>query len=533
MLAGPAQNTPSGPAISGDGSRVAFMTNLDLTGFNPDENYELFLYDAVDGVTQITRTTGSPGVYTFDPPILDGTGTRVAFKSDRDYAGNNPDGDQQLFVYDTATRAFAQISAPREQTTMQAHFAMSGDGSEFVYYYHNWTGTPMLFEVVQASLEGAAGDGRDNAPDVFVIRPKTELPALTRDAIILNGQSQHTVTGDTNPFGPEIVLDGFGAGHFTSTLVSRYRFEGSLEDVAGNNDVSRTSNIRFTQGELGQGIAFGGNGFVEIPHADDLANSGFTLSAWVAPAASKDPGGIIVPGPGNVIIAKNLPFASEADSVTLRYNPDTELFHFGIGTVEGGNEWIVSRSTYAANRFHHVAATYDGANFLRLYVNGRLEAERELFVPVRYDALIPWTIGANSEEYRNNGAGNHFRGSIDEVSFFNRRLFSSAIQVLARHVDRGLVVESGNALVYGLAIQGFADSGIEITGDDNKLTANLIGLSSAETGIPNSYGVTITGSRNSLGRRFVGSGQRDFGQYVRRRPHYRRYAELHPPQFDL
>ncbi len=54
--------------------------------------------------------------------------------------------------------------------------------------------------------------GGDSEPDVFVISPDTPLPAITRGDIVINGQSQQTKTGDTNPFGPEIVLAGHGAG---------------------------------------------------------------------------------------------------------------------------------------------------------------------------------------------------------------------------------------------------------------------------------------------------------------------------------
>ena len=50
--------------------------------------------------------------------------------------------------------------------------------------------------------------GGDPDPDVFVIEPLTSLPALSRGRIVINGQSQHGLTGDTNPIGPEIVLSG-------------------------------------------------------------------------------------------------------------------------------------------------------------------------------------------------------------------------------------------------------------------------------------------------------------------------------------
>ncbi|HUE69556.1 MAG TPA: right-handed parallel beta-helix repeat-containing protein [Pirellulaceae bacterium] len=52
--------------------------------------------------------------------------------------------------------------------------------------------------------------GGDPDPDAFVIRPLSGLPALTDTSggTTIDGRSQTAFSGDTNPFGPEIVLDG-------------------------------------------------------------------------------------------------------------------------------------------------------------------------------------------------------------------------------------------------------------------------------------------------------------------------------------
>ena len=56
-------------------------------------------------------------------------------------------------------------------------------------------------------IDYALSDG-DLAKDVFVISPTTPLPQLSRGGTIINGLSQEFFTLNTNPFGPEIVLDG-------------------------------------------------------------------------------------------------------------------------------------------------------------------------------------------------------------------------------------------------------------------------------------------------------------------------------------
>lgn len=65
--------------------------------------------------------------------------------------------------------------------------------------------------------------GGDAAPDVFVIRPLSALPALNDSAggTAIDGRTQAIFGDETNPFGPEIVLDGNGAGDETNGLTIR------------------------------------------------------------------------------------------------------------------------------------------------------------------------------------------------------------------------------------------------------------------------------------------------------------------------
>lgn len=55
--------------------------------------------------------------------------------------------------------------------------------------------------------------GGDSDPDVFVIQPLTPLPAMTQPAgVWLDGRTQSSFGGETNPFGPEIVCALGSAG---------------------------------------------------------------------------------------------------------------------------------------------------------------------------------------------------------------------------------------------------------------------------------------------------------------------------------
>ncbi len=109
----------SRPSINANGIRTAFSSDRDLTGSNADSNFDIFLYDAnapAAGITQITNTTGGFNGLSSDRAI-NAAGTRIAFTSDRDLTGENPDGNFEIFLFDGNTQppSFSQITntAPR------------------------------------------------------------------------------------------------------------------------------------------------------------------------------------------------------------------------------------------------------------------------------------------------------------------------------------------------------------------------------------------------------------------------------------
>src|SRR6266446_2305290 len=101
-------------AISQDGSRIAFASKDDPLGTNPDGNSEIFLFDGTR-LTQVTNT--SPGDIAnrvsngnFQPSISD-DGRFIAFSSNRDLAGQNADGNLEIFIYDTVAITFRQVTS--------------------------------------------------------------------------------------------------------------------------------------------------------------------------------------------------------------------------------------------------------------------------------------------------------------------------------------------------------------------------------------------------------------------------------------
>jgi Tol biopolymer transport system component len=158
----------SQPAISGGGARIVFDSRENLTGMNGDGNDEIFLFDVTAGaLVQITRTVGGANVL----PAIDGEGTRVTFQSTADLAGGNPDRNAEVFVFDTTSGTFTQItntvsgaSLPRSINasgtliTMISSADLTGenpDGNTEVFLYDATAGT----FTQTARTEGALGVG--------------------------------------------------------------------------------------------------------------------------------------------------------------------------------------------------------------------------------------------------------------------------------------------------------------------------------------------------------------------------------------
>ena len=106
-----------GPSINNAGTRIAFESTCNLTPGSPgnaDNNFEIFLFDTTAGLTQITNTTGAniAGDSNLEPSI-NAAGTRIAFVSTRDLTPGSPgnaDGSLEIFLFDTTTGIFTQIT---------------------------------------------------------------------------------------------------------------------------------------------------------------------------------------------------------------------------------------------------------------------------------------------------------------------------------------------------------------------------------------------------------------------------------------
>lgn len=145
--------------------------------------------------------------------------------------------------------------------------------------------------------------GGDPEADAFLISPTIGLPDLTRGNIVLNGASQQNVSGDTNPFGPEIVLSGQRIAEPTNGL-----------HLSSNGNRVIGLNIRqFT----GAGVLISGDGNL-------LTGNSIGTDATGTEGRGNAGDGVRIVGSGNVVIGPTAAF-SRLDPEHVLQIGDTQL----------------------------------------------------------------------------------------------------------------------------------------------------------------------------------------------------------------
>jgi hypothetical protein len=175
-------------------------------------------------------------------------------------------------------------------------------------------------------------------------------------------------------------------------------------------------------------LAFDGTAGVTMGPAPDLGADEFTLAAWVrrdglGSEASTGVGGIRhVP-----LITKG---RGEADGTNVDCNYALGLVGDVLGAdfedfESGENHPVIGKTPLERGRWHHVAATYDGARF-RLYVDGELDADLPLTATPRYDSIQHFGLGVAINSLGATAGG--FVGAMDEVRVYSRALEAVEIQ---------------------------------------------------------------------------------------------------------
>lgn len=125
---GPAGTISRFPRVDGTGTWLVFESNADLDGGNPDGSYEVWRA-RVDG-TLLQRLTGDP-VHDSGGPDISNDGASVAFSSEADLLGTNPEGNGEIFLWSAATSSLTQLTSFATGSSGSA--TISGNGA-WVYF---------------------------------------------------------------------------------------------------------------------------------------------------------------------------------------------------------------------------------------------------------------------------------------------------------------------------------------------------------------------------------------------------------------
>jgi uncharacterized protein (TIGR03437 family) len=264
------------PALSRDGSHLAFASRENLTGENPDGNSEIFLFEG-ERLRQITNTTPRDaarriGDGNFQPSISN-DGKLLAFASNRDLTGANSDANLEIFVYDSDTRGITQIS-DTTGTIGASDAKLSGDGTRIAFIRDNGaagsTGSGggdvsprrdlMLYERAQNSARVVAQEvenlaltyGRATSDDGERVVYAAQTAARTTQVFLYdgrNGQTRRLTSLGSRaadvPLHPTISGDGSRVAFATRRNVNGGNSDASVELYVYDlpeNKISRVTN---------------------------------------------------------------------------------------------------------------------------------------------------------------------------------------------------------------------------------------------------------------------------------------------------
>jgi len=186
-FASPFVGSFGGLAINANGTRVVIKSTANLTGGNPDLNNEIYLLDTTTNIfTQITNTTG---LVINGSPVINADGTRIAFHAFADLTGENPDGHTETFLINTTTNTFIQITHTTGSVNQWA--SINADGTHIAF----------------ASTADLIGGNPDGSGEIFLFNTTTNT--FTQ---ITNNMGTVTGLPSISPDGTRIAFPSNGNG---------------------------------------------------------------------------------------------------------------------------------------------------------------------------------------------------------------------------------------------------------------------------------------------------------------------------------
>jgi hypothetical protein len=232
------------------------------------------------------------------------------------------------------------------------HVGDAGKNSlrEAIAFNHEFHSYYPQFKLPPAQLIGGVG----------TINLLSPLPTVTKNAFVLNGLTQRVFGGDTNPSGPEIVLNGTNAGDFANGIhlrgsnsiirsigIQNFKRAGVLLEGPCENNVIDLCHI----GVTANGLARAGNGH------EGIAIRGGAKNTWIGGSTSR--GNVISgntwrgigvwdEGSDGTFISGNVVGANR--TITASLTPDSD----GVIIGDGPNNSKIQYNTISGNALNGI-----------------------------------------------------------------------------------------------------------------------------------------------------------------------------------
>jgi Tol biopolymer transport system component len=176
------------PASSGDGSRLAFRSNGDYEGNNPNLEEQIWISTRSGTVFTHSRVTAAVN-QEFGNPEISANGNWLAFPSTADLVPpGNTDGNLEIFRYDVGAGTFQQITTTTGCDNQQPTISDGGDRVAFV--------SDCNFGISAGDVEIVLWDGTFRGVDTSGCQNRS--PRISRDAA---GRYVSFITDCDGPYG--------------------------------------------------------------------------------------------------------------------------------------------------------------------------------------------------------------------------------------------------------------------------------------------------------------------------------------------
>lgn len=242
------------------------------------------------------------------------------------------------------------------------------------------------------------------------------------------------------------LFTSLGAQSIQDGLIFYAPFDGStvnlVEWVKPRNHGASFTVDKF--GYANHAISFDGNDdYLDYGNLLNIGQRSFSISLWVK-----------VERPGGRIISKGLTETSRGFSLVTELFNDGNLFNFVTADENRFYSFEKNQISYSFGEWQHLVITRAGEE-VQLYLNNELAATELFDGAALIDVNTPFTIGAS---LWGNGktAEQHFKGALDEVRVYNRRL---TVRDIALLYDQFLDGPQGQ----GMIKKGIASVSLEVT----------------------------------------------------------------------